>query len=155
MKYNSLYYSYTYDVTQCMFSVGNITEKLRIASLDCTGETVVDMFAGQWYKQQKSIMYEIKTILIRVVSFFSFFFLFMVMVMLYIVDILYTVDLLIFVVSYVFSQLIRPNWQILIFIVVSTDNLESIPFNGSDFIIAFSWMLILSSGGYKRIWHLL
>ncbi|GFO29397.1 tRNA wybutosine-synthesizing protein 2 homolog [Plakobranchus ocellatus] len=40
---------YSYDVTKCMFSAGNITEKLRIASLDCTGETVVDLYAGIGY----------------------------------------------------------------------------------------------------------
>jgi len=29
-----------------MFSVGNIAEKLRIASFDCRGEVVVDLYAG-------------------------------------------------------------------------------------------------------------
>ncbi|HSA36032.1 MAG TPA: methyltransferase domain-containing protein, partial [Methanomassiliicoccales archaeon] len=32
-----------------MFSSGNFDEKLRMASLDCRGETVVDMFAGIGY----------------------------------------------------------------------------------------------------------
>lgn len=40
---------YQYDVTKCMFSIGNITEKLRIAQMDCKGKTVVDMFAGIGY----------------------------------------------------------------------------------------------------------
>ncbi|XP_069049896.1 tRNA wybutosine-synthesizing protein 2 homolog [Lepisosteus oculatus] len=40
---------YEFDVTKCMFSPGNITEKLRIASLDCSGETVVDLYAGIGY----------------------------------------------------------------------------------------------------------
>ncbi|XP_007889462.2 tRNA wybutosine-synthesizing protein 2 homolog [Callorhinchus milii] len=40
---------YTFDVTKCMFSSGNITEKLRISSFDCTGEVVVDLFAGLGY----------------------------------------------------------------------------------------------------------
>ncbi|XP_026878372.2 tRNA wybutosine-synthesizing protein 2 homolog [Electrophorus electricus] len=40
---------YEFDVTKCMFSFGNITEKLRIASFDCTGETVVDLYAGIGY----------------------------------------------------------------------------------------------------------
>ncbi|KAL3842241.1 hypothetical protein ACJMK2_020277 [Sinanodonta woodiana] len=40
---------YTYDVTRCMFSAGNITEKLRIASLDCSGQTIVDLYAGIGY----------------------------------------------------------------------------------------------------------
>ena len=39
-------YRYTYDVTKCMFSSGNITEKLRVAKLDCKGETIVDLYAG-------------------------------------------------------------------------------------------------------------
>lgn len=32
-----------------MFSWGNITEKLRIASFDCSHETVLDLFAGIGY----------------------------------------------------------------------------------------------------------
>ncbi|KAL6480126.1 hypothetical protein MHYP_G00111590 [Metynnis hypsauchen] len=40
---------YEFDVTKCMFSFGNITEKLRIASFNCTGETVVDLYAGIGY----------------------------------------------------------------------------------------------------------
>lgn len=40
---------YQWDVTKCMFSAGNITEKLRVASLDCRGQTVVDLFAGIGY----------------------------------------------------------------------------------------------------------
>uniref|UniRef100_A0A3Q2PQ23 tRNA(Phe) (4-demethylwyosine(37)-C(7)) aminocarboxypropyltransferase n=1 Tax=Fundulus heteroclitus TaxID=8078 RepID=A0A3Q2PQ23_FUNHE len=38
--------SYEFDVTKCMFSAGNITEKLRVAGFDCRGETVVDLYAG-------------------------------------------------------------------------------------------------------------
>lgn len=41
-----LFFSYHYDVTKCMFSIGNINEKLRIANFDCKMEVVVDMFAG-------------------------------------------------------------------------------------------------------------
>lgn len=40
---------YVFDVTQCMFSSGNITEKLRLARFDCRGETVVDLYAGIGY----------------------------------------------------------------------------------------------------------
>lgn len=40
---------YMYDVTRCMFSSGNITEKLRIATLDCKDEIVVDLYAGIGY----------------------------------------------------------------------------------------------------------
>jgi len=41
--------TYLYDITKCMFSDGNITEKLRIASFDCRGMIVVDLFAGIGY----------------------------------------------------------------------------------------------------------
>lgn len=37
-----------------MFSKGNITEKLRIAAIDCSHETVVDMYAGKM-KMSKQI----------------------------------------------------------------------------------------------------
>ncbi|XP_062997882.1 tRNA wybutosine-synthesizing protein 2 homolog [Elgaria multicarinata webbii] len=40
---------YMFDVTRCMLSPGNITEKLRIASLQCAGEVVVDLYAGIGY----------------------------------------------------------------------------------------------------------
>ena len=40
---------YLHDITKCMFSDGNITEKLRIASFDCSGMTIVDLFAGIGY----------------------------------------------------------------------------------------------------------
>ncbi|XP_063397959.1 tRNA wybutosine-synthesizing protein 2 homolog [Mytilus trossulus] len=40
---------YTYDITKCMFSAGNVTEKLRIAKFDCSNETVVDLYAGIGY----------------------------------------------------------------------------------------------------------
>ncbi|XP_031562038.1 tRNA wybutosine-synthesizing protein 2 homolog isoform X2 [Actinia tenebrosa] len=41
--------TYTYDVTKCMFSSGNITEKIRVGALDCSGQTVVDLYAGIGY----------------------------------------------------------------------------------------------------------
>ena len=41
--------TYVLDVTQTMFSSGNVTEKLRIGQWDCRHETVVDMFAGIGY----------------------------------------------------------------------------------------------------------
>lgn len=40
---------YRLDVTKVMFSSGNIDERERMGHLDCTGETVVDMFAGIGY----------------------------------------------------------------------------------------------------------
>ncbi|XP_068007932.1 tRNA wybutosine-synthesizing protein 2 homolog isoform X3 [Melanerpes formicivorus] len=40
---------YTFDVTKCMFSAGNIREKLRVASLPCSGEVLVDLYAGIGY----------------------------------------------------------------------------------------------------------
>lgn len=40
---------YCLDVTRCMFSSGNVTEKARMGRLACGGETVVDLFAGIGY----------------------------------------------------------------------------------------------------------
>ncbi len=40
---------YDMDVTKVMFASGNIDERERMERLDCTGETVVDMFAGIGY----------------------------------------------------------------------------------------------------------
>ena len=40
---------YVFDVTKCMFSSGNISEKLRVANFDCRGEAVVDLYAGIGY----------------------------------------------------------------------------------------------------------
>ncbi|KAJ8015736.1 hypothetical protein DPEC_G00029250 [Dallia pectoralis] len=40
---------YEFDVIRCMFSAGNITEKLRVASFNCSVETVVDLYAGIGY----------------------------------------------------------------------------------------------------------
>jgi len=40
---------YSFDVTKCMFSSGNITEKIRMGKLKCKDETVVDMFTGIGY----------------------------------------------------------------------------------------------------------
>lgn len=41
--------TYSFDATKCMFSWGNLSEKLRMARLDCKEETVVDLFAGIGY----------------------------------------------------------------------------------------------------------
>ncbi len=40
---------YDFDVTKVMFASGNVDERERMKKLDCTGETVVDMFAGIGY----------------------------------------------------------------------------------------------------------
>lgn len=40
---------YDFDVTRVMFASGNTDERMRMRTLDCTGETVVDMFAGIGY----------------------------------------------------------------------------------------------------------
>ncbi len=40
---------YDFDVTKVMFASGNVDERERMKRLDCTGETVVDMFAGIGY----------------------------------------------------------------------------------------------------------
>ncbi|XP_042478384.1 tRNA wybutosine-synthesizing protein 2/3/4 isoform X2 [Macadamia integrifolia] len=40
---------YSFDATKCMFSWGNLSEKLRMACLDCRDKVVVDLFAGIGY----------------------------------------------------------------------------------------------------------
>ncbi len=40
---------YKLDVRELMFASGNVDERARMGSLDCQGETVVDMFAGIGY----------------------------------------------------------------------------------------------------------
>lgn len=40
---------YSFDATKCMFSWGNLSEKLRMARLDCADEVIVDLFAGIGY----------------------------------------------------------------------------------------------------------
>jgi tRNA G37 N-methylase Trm5 len=40
---------YQFDVTKCMFSFGNVREKMRMADLNCSNEVVVDLFAGIGY----------------------------------------------------------------------------------------------------------
>lgn len=40
---------YSLDVTKCMFSSGNTTVRQRMGQLDCTGETVLDLYAGIGY----------------------------------------------------------------------------------------------------------
>ena len=40
---------YRFDVTKVMFASGNTDERERMKRLDCSGETVVDMFAGIGY----------------------------------------------------------------------------------------------------------
>ena len=40
---------YTWDMTKCMFSSGNISEKIRLAGFKCEGEHVLDMYAGIGY----------------------------------------------------------------------------------------------------------
>ncbi|XP_050211218.1 tRNA wybutosine-synthesizing protein 2/3/4 isoform X2 [Mercurialis annua] len=40
---------YSFDATKCMFSWGNLSEKLRMAQLKCENEVIVDLFAGIGY----------------------------------------------------------------------------------------------------------
>ncbi|KAI0497892.1 hypothetical protein KFK09_021130 [Dendrobium nobile] len=40
---------YSFDATKCMFSLGNLSEKLRMACQDCRDEVVLDLFAGIGY----------------------------------------------------------------------------------------------------------
>jgi hypothetical protein len=48
-KRHRLTFVLTFAYFRSMFSPGNISEKLRVASFDCEGETVVDLFAGIGY----------------------------------------------------------------------------------------------------------
>ncbi|CAN4105808.1 unnamed protein product [Withania somnifera] len=40
---------YSFDATKCMFSWGNLSEKLRVGHFDCKDEVIVDLFAGIGY----------------------------------------------------------------------------------------------------------
>jgi len=40
---------YSFEVTKSMFSAGNLSERGRIGELSCTGETVLDLYAGIGY----------------------------------------------------------------------------------------------------------
>ena len=40
---------YSFDLTKVMFSSGNVTEKARMGNMPCTGETIVDIYAGIGY----------------------------------------------------------------------------------------------------------
>lgn len=40
---------YSFNATKCMFSWGNLSEKLRMAQMDCKDEVIVDLFAGIGY----------------------------------------------------------------------------------------------------------
>ncbi|KAF5200292.1 tRNA wybutosine-synthesizing protein 2/3/4 [Thalictrum thalictroides] len=40
---------YSFDATKCMFSWGNLSEKLRMSRLNCEDEVIVDLFAGIGY----------------------------------------------------------------------------------------------------------
>jgi tRNA wybutosine-synthesizing protein 3 len=41
--------TYSFDVTKCMFSSGNISERIRVAQFDCNGEEILDLYAGIGY----------------------------------------------------------------------------------------------------------
>lgn len=40
---------YSFDAAKCMFSWGNLSEKIRMGNLDCKDEVIVDLFAGIGY----------------------------------------------------------------------------------------------------------
>ena len=46
-KENGIFYCL--DITRCMFSSGNVTEKARMGALQCRGEALLDLFAGIGY----------------------------------------------------------------------------------------------------------
>ena len=37
------------DVTKCMFSSGNVTERIRMGRVSAVGDTIVDLFTGIGY----------------------------------------------------------------------------------------------------------
>lgn len=41
--------TYCFDITKCMFSFGNIREKMRMAEFNCSEEIIVDLFTGIGY----------------------------------------------------------------------------------------------------------
>ncbi|RLN06724.1 hypothetical protein BBO99_00001091 [Phytophthora kernoviae] len=47
IRENSIIYGW--DLTRVMFSSGNVTEKARMATIGCRGETIVDLFCGIGY----------------------------------------------------------------------------------------------------------
>jgi tRNA wybutosine-synthesizing protein 2 len=49
---------YKLDVAKLMFSSGNVEERLRMAEVQCDGETVVDMFAGIGYFSLPMAVYQ-------------------------------------------------------------------------------------------------
>lgn len=49
---------YRFDVSEIMFSSGNIEERIRMADTKCNGETIVDMFAGIGYFSLPLAMYQ-------------------------------------------------------------------------------------------------
>ena len=40
---------YSFDAAKCMFSWGNLSEKLRMGNLNCKNDVIVDLFAGIGY----------------------------------------------------------------------------------------------------------
>ena len=69
---------YSFDATKCMFSWGNLSEKLRMGNMACENEVVVDLFAGIGYfvlpflvrympllnkREEKVVLYNQKSIL--------------------------------------------------------------------------------------------
>ena len=53
-----------YDVRKCMFSSGNVTEKLRVAKFPCQDQVIVDLYAGETRRvesRQTAVNKSIKT----------------------------------------------------------------------------------------------
>lgn len=49
---------FRFDVSEIMFSSGNVEERIRMAEVKCDGETVVDMFAGIGYLSLPMAVYQ-------------------------------------------------------------------------------------------------
>lgn len=63
--------TYSFDATKCMFSWGNLSEKLRMAHLNCQDEVIVDLFAGIGYFVLPFLVRYILVIIVLASSFIS------------------------------------------------------------------------------------
>ena len=48
---------YSFNVTKCMFSSGNVSERIRVSKFDCTGEEILDLYAGIGYYTLPLLVY--------------------------------------------------------------------------------------------------
>jgi hypothetical protein len=51
------YFVLGFDVTKCMFSSGNVSEKLRMSQLSCRDQVIFDFFAGIGYASNGGVSF--------------------------------------------------------------------------------------------------